>query len=78
MVCAHRLTVIKADAFIFAQIPGTAPAPVNKAGPGFWTFPCNATLNPIHLNFGNHKYAMSPEDFSLGQLEKLVRHLSFV
>ncbi|KAG8888881.1 hypothetical protein FRB98_006546 [Tulasnella sp. 332] len=51
---------------LYAQIPNSAPAP-KEVGDGFFTFPCNATLAPISLQFGSKQYAMDSRDFNLGQ-----------
>ncbi|KAG8881996.1 hypothetical protein FRB98_004029 [Tulasnella sp. 332] len=47
----------------YAQIPGTAPW---SAAPGFYTYPCSASLGTMAIRFGTTNFAINQADFNVG------------
>jgi len=50
---------------LYAQIPGSAPGSGNYQG--YYTYPCTTTIN-VTLSFGGRNWAVSNDDFQIGQI----------
>ncbi|GLB45980.1 putative peptidase A1 family protein [Lyophyllum shimeji] len=55
----------------YDAIPGSKDA-YDTAGEGFYTFPCNASLD-ISLTFGGKEFRFDPKHFNLGRLSRGLR-----
>ncbi|KAG8891043.1 hypothetical protein FRB98_000052 [Tulasnella sp. 332] len=52
---------------LYKSIPGSKNQS-SELGAGFWSYPCNTTLDEISLVLGNNSYAVNPLDFNIGRV----------